>query len=258
MKGLGLGSLLAIGLLAGCGGSVATESSNDPNLPDPTPPGQSTPEPTAEPTSAPVTNANLTIGNWFVSQSAAAPSDAYEPNDTSAKFLGGPGFVYTMTQGKIEPIEAIVTAEVMNAGDGDATAFAADLYFDKTAPPAANERGVLTQAIPALPAGASTTITFAIKGGAQPLTKKAAVKADAAGALTEPDETDNFSPNVDVMLPKADEDWFSFDEDAGYSVVVKLTNLPADYDVELYNAAGAKLAQSLTDGTANEQINFTP
>lgn len=235
---------------------MSTDSSNDPTMPDPTPTAGD-PDPTPAPTAEPATAANLVIGNWFVSTAAQPPNDGYEPNDAQAKFLGGAGFLYTLTQGYIEPIEAVVTAEITNAGDAGAGAFAADLFLGKTAPPAAGERGVMTQNVPALAIGETATIAFTLRGGAQASTLQAAVKADAAGALTEADEADNFSSNVGVMLPKADEDWFSFDEASGQTIQVRLMNLPADYDVELYYQNGARVAQSATDGTAAENISYT-
>ena len=256
----GLGSLVAIAAmtisLAGCGGAVSTSSSEDPDMPDPTPPGEGTPEATPQPTSAPSTAPNLRVGNWFVSKAANTPADAYEPNDAQARYLGGSGFLYTLTQGRIEPIEAIVTAEVTNDGDADAPASVADLFLDRTSPPAANERGAVSANVPDLPSGASTSIAFTLRGGTQAVTRKAAVKVDALSALAEHDESDNLSPNVDVTLPRQDEDWFSFDEASGRTVEIRLTNLPADYDLELYYQNGARVGVSATGGTAAESITY--
>ena len=61
----------------------------------------------------------------------------------------------------------------------------------------------------------------------------------------------------DIMFNvTADEDWFEVYEDAGYSLQINLDNLPADYDLELYDAAGTKVASSLNASTTAEAITY--
>ncbi len=54
-----------------------------------------------------------------------------------------------------------------------------------------------------------------------------------------------------------DQDWFKFDVQAGQEITVDLTHLPADYDLELYDAGEANVAGSNNSGTADERVQHT-
>ncbi len=54
--------------------------------------------------------------------------------------------------------------------------------------------------------------------------------------------------------PKGDEDWFSFDADGGSTYRVQLHALPADYDLELYDANGKKLVAPAKRGKRAEEV----
>ncbi|WP_143305117.1 pre-peptidase C-terminal domain-containing protein [Chitinophaga vietnamensis] len=54
-----------------------------------------------------------------------------------------------------------------------------------------------------------------------------------------------------------DKDWYKFTNTASQPhIEILLTNLPADYDVVLYNASGTQLGISQNSGTANERIVY--
>jgi hypothetical protein len=54
-----------------------------------------------------------------------------------------------------------------------------------------------------------------------------------------------------------DVDWFKFNSSTNQKKVrVRLTNLPADYDLELYNSAGTLLGRSENGGTTNEGLYY--
>lgn len=60
-----------------------------------------------------------------------------------------------------------------------------------------------------------------------------------------------------LICPQGDIDWFKFSNSSTYPHIrVRLTNLPLDYDVELYNSAGTKVGSSYNSGTTNEVIIY--
>ncbi len=64
-------------------------------------------------------------------------------------------------------------------------------------------------------------------------------------------EGDHIRRTID---PQGDEDWFSFDADGVSTYRAQLMGLPADYDLELYDAAGQKLMAPARRGRASEEI----
>ncbi|MCP4166699.1 MAG: hypothetical protein GY759_12510 [Chloroflexi bacterium] len=56
------------------------------------------------------------------------------------------------------------------------------------------------------------------------------------------------------ICPQEDEDWYEFSVSSGEIIDVSLYNLPADYDLELYDANGILLASSASGGTADEGV----
>ena len=54
-----------------------------------------------------------------------------------------------------------------------------------------------------------------------------------------------------------DRDWYSFKADAGTSCSILLSNLPADYDIKIYDSRLRLLKSSENMGTANESISYT-
>jgi bacillolysin len=61
--------------------------------------------------------------------------------------------------------------------------------------------------------------------------------------------------NTAVISSSSDKDWFKFTTTSSApKLKVTLTNLPADYDVRLYNSNGKQLAISQNGGTTNESI----
>ena len=54
----------------------------------------------------------------------------------------------------------------------------------------------------------------------------------------------------------SDEDWFSFTQDAGFTIDVLLSSLPDDYDLEIYADDGTLLDSSTSGGTTSESVTF--
>ena len=84
--------------------------------------------------------------------------------------------------------------------------------------------------------------------------------------------SDNFEPNntwttaqpINTNRPEkafigvaGDRDWYSFKADAGTSCSILLSNLPADYDIKLYDSKLRLLKSSENMGTANESLSYT-
>lgn len=53
-----------------------------------------------------------------------------------------------------------------------------------------------------------------------------------------------------------DIDWFKFNAADSGTLAISLSNLPADYDLYLYDAAGTQLARSINGGTTAESISY--
>ena len=60
-----------------------------------------------------------------------------------------------------------------------------------------------------------------------------------------------------VINDENDRDWFYFKTQAGTNYSIKLSNLPADYDLKIFNAQGKFINSSENDGTWDENIDFT-
>ena len=62
---------------------------------------------------------------------------------------------------------------------------------------------------------------------------------------------------IAVINDENDRDWFYFKTQAGTNYSIKLSNLPADYDLKIFNAQGKFINSSENDGTWDENIDFT-
>lgn len=240
--------LVAAMSVAGCGAQSNTDAEGVPQE-------ESTPAPTPQPTAAPQQMAQLKVESFSLAMTSA-PNDPYEPNDAAARYVGGPVALYDIYNGRIEPVEATFTVDLINVGNAAAAAFDVDLFI-AGAPTAGGQRGAQTQPVTTLPAGGATSLTYTVKAGDTAASLKSVVKVDTMNAVVEGDETDNLSSELQAALGVKDVDWFSFDEDAGQTVEIRLENLPADYDIELYHQNGTKVGSSSAAGTVNERIVHT-
>jgi Pregnancy-associated plasma protein-A/Secretion system C-terminal sorting domain/Fibronectin type III domain len=84
--------------------------------------------------------------------------------------------------------------------------------------------------------------------------------------------TDSYEPNASLsaasaistgtsytalICPTGDEDWYRFSNiSTARNFRVRLTTLPADYDIEIYNSAGTYLGTSNNGGTTNESFSY--
>ena len=75
-----------------------------------------------------------------------------------------------------------------------------------------------------------------------------------SNVIPETDETDNVSTGVSAAVA-LDVDVFSVFQTAGFPVNISLSQLPADYDLELIAPNGTVLARSQNDGTASESLS---
>jgi hypothetical protein len=65
-----------------------------------------------------------------------------------------------------------------------------------------------------------------------------------------------YNQNINGLIsPAGDNDYYKFVTNGGFSAVLSLFSLPADYDLEVLDAQGIRLAISQNRGTANETIN---
>lgn len=93
----------------------------------------------------------------------------------------------------------------------------------------------------------------------------------AGGAAPPPTCPDPYEPNEDFASAKAitpgiaihayicdanDRDWFKFNANAGQEMNIDLTQLPADYDLELYDPGNNNVQGSASGGMADEHIYY--
>lgn len=184
--------------------------------------------------------------------------DNYEPNDArgSAYYLGDygtSGMTYTVSDAYVDAPEVTYYVDVVNYGTDAAAPFYVDFYQDRATAPAANDLGDQYATVATLPELSAKRLYFSV---AAPVAgAKAYAFADTFDDVSEDDEANNASLPEPTEV-EADEDWFEVYEDAGYSLQLTLDNLPADYDLELYDAAGAKVASSLNASTTAESITY--
>lgn len=74
-----------------------------------------------------------------------------------------------------------------------------------------------------------------------------------SGAATIPFNTDVFG----LINPSGDNDYYRFVITTGGTATASLTNLPANYNLRIYNSSGSLLASSTLSGTNNESISRT-
>ena len=65
------------------------------------------------------------------------------------------------------------------------------------------------------------------------------------------------SPIQSYVCNAIDVDYFQFGVIAGQTITVDLTNLPADYDLELFDPSQGSVGSSASGGTADEHITHT-
>lgn len=185
--------------------------------------------------------------------------DNYEPNDarTSAYYLGDygtSGMTYTVSDAYVDAPEVTYYVDLVNYGTDASAPFYVDFYKDRATAPAANEIGDQYATVATLPALSSKRLYFT---EAAPVAgAKAYAFADTFDDVSEDDEANNASLPEPTEV-SADEDWFEVYEDAGFSLQITLDNLPADYDIELYDEAGTKVASSLNASTTAESITYS-
>lgn len=188
-------------------------------------------------------------------------NDAYEPNDdiNSSTYLGDYGSgnaVYTVSDGYLDTIDVTFSADIVNVGAATTTPFYVDFYQNNAVAPADGTYGDQYQDMPdGLGMNATQRVYFTVKDPTPGATTTTWIKADSLSEVDEADETNNYDGlNVTVF---GDEDWFSVYETSGYALQIDLTNLPQDYDLELYDGAGNKVASSENAGTTAESITYT-
>lgn len=243
-----LALVVSLGLLtAGCVGSVGTSQTGD--QPDDPGPSQGDDDDDGP---SPAEPAQLSITRFEVA--SAASTDDYEPNDTTAFYLGGYGFEYTIDDATLAPTDLTYTVEVTNSGAPVTAPFNVEFFRNAAAAPS-NQLGDLRQEIPALDAGASAEIVFDV-ANAEPGMLQSWAAADVSNAIPESDENDNVSASIAAAVA-VDVDVFSVFQTAGYPLTISLSQLPADYDLELIGPNGSVLARSENDGTASESLSGT-
>jgi len=231
---------------AGCVGNVGTSQTGD--QPDDPPQGDddddgSTPAP--EP-------AQLTITRFEVA--SAASTDDYEPNDATAFYLGGYGFEYTIDDATIAPTHLTYTVEVTNSGGPVTSPFNVEFFRNSPVAPS-NQLGDVREEIPALGTGESAEIVFDVTN-ADPGALQSWAAADVSNVIPETDENDNVSTAVAAAVAD-DVDVFSVFQTAGYPLTIGLSQLPANYDLELIGPSGNVLARSANTGTSSESLSGT-
>ncbi len=190
---------------------------------------------------------------------ASGLDDVYEPNDSASHYLGDwgtSGMTYTVTDGYIDPVDITYYVDVLNFGAALNTPFDVDFYANLTSAPAASVLGDDFETVPNLNANGSKRLYFTVADPTPGVMRRSYVRVDTFNEIDESAEMNNLTSGLDVT-PVGDVDWFAVYETAGYPLSITLTQLPADYDVELYNENGVKVASSTNAGTANESITYT-
>ncbi|HVO31725.1 MAG TPA: PKD domain-containing protein [bacterium] len=199
---------------------------------------------------------NLTVAN--LDAYGTGLSDAYEPNDTQldAFYLGAGPNTFTVNDGYLDTLDVTFYADVVNNGAAITSPFYVDFYANRDTAPADGDYGDDYQQVTSLDANATTRLYFTVPNVDPTVATTSWIKADSLSEIDEADETDNDSYGLNVTVTP-DEDWFSVYEDSGFTLSISLTNLPADYDLELYDSNGTKVASSANAGTTAESISYT-
>ena len=204
------------------------------------------------------TDPDLRIG--LLDVFASGLDDDYEPNDETAYYLGDYGEgnkLYTISDAYLDEVDVTWFADIVNFGAALSTPFDVDFYQNVASPgPAATQLGEQWETITNINANGTRRVYFTVTSAEPYVEFSSWVRADTFNEITEVDEDNNLSGPLQVMV-LADEDWFAVYETSGYQLKINLENLPGDYDIELYNQAGSKLASSLNGGTTPEQILYT-
>lgn len=184
--------------------------------------------------------------------------DSYEPNDTrlDAWYLGDygiDGMTYVVDDAYIDAVEVTYYADIVNYGEAISTPFYVDFHSDRATPPSVDDLGDQYATVASLGKLSARRLYFTVDAPVAGAT--AYVFADTLDLIAESDEDNNVSLPEETSVG-ADEDWYSVIETSGYELSITLDQLPADYDLELYNSAGTRVASSMKAGTASESINY--
>lgn len=185
-------------------------------------------------------------------------TDAHEPNDATSVYLGGwQDSPYTITDGYIDEIDVTWVADVVNFGGALSTTFDVDFYQHVPGGPSASALGDDYRQLTNLEANGTKQVLFT-RFDIEPLvTQESWIRLDTFDTVEESVETNN--QDTLSVLAYPDVDWFAVTQDlAGLDIEVTLSNLPADYDVELYDEDGYVVAWSENAGTTSESIVYTP
>lgn len=197
---------------------------------------------------------DLQVGTWDAFGSGL--DDTYEPNDTSAYYLGDfAGSPYSLSDAYIDEVDVTYYVDVVNFGKALNTPFDVDFYQHAPGGPAATAYGDDWETVSTLAENTTQRLYFTVFDVAPNVTNSSYARLDTFDDIEESEETNNLSTNLDVTaLP--DEDWFMVLQDEGFDISVTLSSLPADYDVEIYDAVGF-LAESANAGTTDESVVVT-
>lgn len=146
--------------------------------------------------------------------------------------------------------------DVLNFGAALNTPFDVDFYANMASAPSASALGDQYKTVSNLNANGSKRLYFTVTDPTPGVTRRSYVRVDTFNEIDETDEMNNLTSGLDVT-PTGDVDWFAVYETAGFTLQITLDQLPADYDLELYNENGAKVAQSTNAGTTAESISYT-
>lgn len=180
--------------------------------------------------------------------------DAYEPNDTQARYLGAAPDTWTL-DAYLDSRDLTFTTEVSNLGEADAGAFYVDLFPNNAAAPQVGDESATYATVDALAAGDKVTLEFSLSD-VDAGSRKAWALADTTEEVEEALENNNVSNKLAFTVYE-DIDWFYLDADQGQTLTIGLTNLPRDYDMVLYGPGDTLIDSSANGGIADESITAT-
>lgn len=231
---------MAVALTCGCGQNVTNMLVD----PDAVAPMTEVEMPAAE--------ANITTG---VTMTVSHLDDVYEPNDTVAEATDlGTAPVDVTVQAFLDARHVLYTAQLENQGSAPTKDFYVDLFRNREAAPQVPGEGDAWKWIDDLAVGQKLDVEFVVENVA-PGTYESWVMADSLDEVKEKDESDNSACTGPFEVGE-DVDVFEFHQDAGYGIDIQIDQLPADYDVELYQG-GELVAGSYQSGTDAESIQVS-
>lgn len=187
----------------------------------------------------------------------AGLADDYEPNDSEleAFYMGSYGYTYSLTDGYIDPYDALFRCTVANVGPAVGDGFLVDFYKNRTDAPALGDFGDDFETVLSIGENGTKDVFFTWE---QPVPGEymSWAQVDSDDFVAESAEDNNVTAGMPVTVI-SDEDWYSVYQTEGFNITVDLENLPDDFDLAVYDESMALVGFSIESGTTAENVSIS-